>query len=289
MTLRVALNLDQQLHPSHPSLQSLLIRLLGFITFEVAFLALVFVCSNGPIVVDIPLSSAEVKGGFTVLFILWQALAISLLADVTSFAFSGEWRLQLTKTSLLIPGVTDRVSRLTSGIDDRTRYFFTQRPSITFRVAFLTSLALTALNSFAPGTLSVSKVKTKVDTRVRVADLRLLTSSQGDDNDNNLSFLQGRTEDLTLMEHHEDSIFRYDMEPSWMMAWPDESSFGADVVGNVEYPTDVIRFNYSCEWRVPEMSSNDGATTWVINGQSWELWSDPLSDIPYVGGMLCKL
>ncbi|KAF5354835.1 hypothetical protein D9756_005728 [Leucocoprinus leucothites] len=52
------------------------------------------------------------------------------------------------------------------------------------------------------------------------------------------------------------------------MAWPDETTIGSDIAGMVEYPTDVIHFNYSCAW------------------EAWQLWSDPLPDLPCTGGFL---
>lgn len=269
---------------NRPTVYKLLRRLLGFILLEIAFLALVLSCTRSPILVKIPLSSAEVKGGFTVLFIVWHTVAIFLLSDATSFAFSSEWSRQYAKTGCLVPGITDRVSRLTSGNDDKTRYFLTRHPSATFRCAFATFLISAALNSFAPGSLSVSKVKVAVSMPMRVADLRLVTSSQSDDNDNNLNFLQDRANTLVELEHHQDSLFKYDMEANWLMAWPDETSIDPSVVGNVEYPTDVIHFNYSCDWRVPEMDSDSDATTWNVDGHQWELWGDPVGAFPYVGG-----
>lgn len=248
-------------------------------------MAVILSCSQTPILVKIPLSLDEVKGGFNVIFILWQNLAGSVLSDVTLFAFSSEWWSQYTKTGQLTPGVTDRVSRATSGNDDKMRYFFTRHPSIMFRCAFITSVLLTVLGSTAPSSLAISKVTIAVNMTMKVGDLRLVTTSQSDDNDNNFNFLQDRADNFVELEHHEDSVVRYDMESNWLMAWPDQTSIDTSVVGNVEYPTDVIHYNYSCNWRVPEMGSNDdGATTWNIEGHEWTLWGDPISDFPYVGG-----
>jgi hypothetical protein len=168
---------------------------------------------------------------------------------------------------------------------DKIQYFFSRRASTAFRLAFTTFAILTALNSFAPGTLSIGPVKIAINTTLDIADLSLVTSSQGRDNDNNSGFLQIRAAILTLLEHHEGFNFRYDVEPNWIMAWPNEMSLSRDVVGIVEYPTDVIRFNYSCVWAKPEMGSDNGATTWLIDGQAWELWSDPLTNFPYRGGV----
>lgn len=247
-------------------------------------MSLVLSCSRNPILVKTPLSSAEIKGGFSVIFILWQTLASFILSDATLFTFSSEWWLRYIKTGQIIPGVTDRVSRATSGNDDKMRYFFTHHPSTMFRCAFLISVLLAILGSSAPGSLSVSRVKVAISTPVKVVDLRLITSSQSDHNDNNLSFLQDRADSLIELEHHEDVIFRYDMEPNWIMAWPDETSIDSRIIGNVEYPTDVVHFNFSCTWRVPEMGTDDDATTWNIDGHRWKLWGDPIPDLPYGGG-----
>lgn len=263
----------------------LVVHLLGFVVTEGVFFSLVLTCSRSPILVNIPFSSAEVTGGFTVIFVLWQTLAVFLLSDAVSFAFSIEWSLQHAKTRLLVPGVTDCVSWLTSGGTDRLRYFVTRKPSITFRFAFLTWLALTMLKFFAPGTLSLSQVKTAVELPIRIADLRYLNSSQTGHNQDYLMFLgKKRAYFFALIERHEDSIFKYTMEPHWMMPWPNERSIGSEVIGNVEYATDVVRFDYSCEWRVPEMGTSEGATVWIIDGQTWEFWNKPNPKTQYVGG-----
>lgn len=273
-------------YSNRPTLRKLLTRLLGFILLELAFLLLVLFCTRKPILVDIPLSLAEVKGGFTVIFILWHTLAIFLPSDALSFAFSSEWSLQHAKTGRLVPGTTDRVSRLTSGNDDRTRYFLTSYASMTFRCAFLAFLVSAALNSFAPGSLAVSKIIVTISIPMNVADIRMVNSSQSDDNENQMDFLQDRANSLVELERHEGSVFKYSMEPNWLMAWPDENTIDPSVVGNVVYPTDVVHFNYSCEWRVPEMGSDDGATTWNVDGHKWEIYGDVVSDFPYVGGKL---
>ncbi|EKM76018.1 hypothetical protein AGABI1DRAFT_131736 [Agaricus bisporus var. burnettii JB137-S8] len=274
------------LRPKRLKRRELVVRISGFILLELAFLFLAFTCTRQPLLIDIPLKSDEVRGGFIVLSILWQALAIFILSDINSFSFSSEWSLQYAKTGSLIPGTTDRVSRVTSGLDDKTRYFFTRLPSITFRLTFVISLMLTALSSLAPGSLSVSNVKVAIDIPMEVADLRLVSASQSDENDNNLSFLEDRAYNVVDLEQHEGSIFKYEMEHNWMMGWPDESSIDSVVVGNVEYPTDVVHFNYSCEWRMPDMGFDDESTTWTIDGQQWELWGDPESIFLYTGGVL---
>ncbi|KAF5354826.1 hypothetical protein D9756_005726 [Leucocoprinus leucothites] len=266
-----------------------LLRLVGFVLLEVAFFFLVLVCSRTPLVVNVPLLPlSSVKGAFTVLFIIWHGLATFLLLDAVSFAYSCEWSLQRRRASLFIREEADRVSRLTSGNLDKMRYFFTGRSSATFRIAFAAFIAFASLNSFAPGTLSLGQITTQVNTTLNIADLSLLTSSQDDDNDNNSDFLQSRADAVTLLEHHEGFNFRYEVPPNWVMAWPDETTINSYIVGMVEYPTDVIHFNYSCAWEVPEIGGLNGTTAWYLDGQpeAWQLWSDPLPNFSYTGGFL---
>jgi hypothetical protein len=258
------------------------------VLLEMTFFFLVFICATRPIIVQIPLTSAEVKGSFTMIFILWHALAILLLSDATSLAFSSEWSLLHAKTGLLVPGETDRVSVLTSGNLDKAQYFFTRKSTNMFCVAFVVSMVLAALNSFAPGTLSIGQVKALVDRPLHIADLRFVSSSQDEANENNFNYIQIRADILTLLEQHEGFTVKYDAEPNWFMAWPDDGSINSDIVGILEYPTDVIHFNYSCEWTIPDMEVGDGVTTWRIGGQAWKIWSNPgpLREILYVGGEL---
>ncbi|KAF5354866.1 hypothetical protein D9756_005788 [Leucocoprinus leucothites] len=276
-----------------PGFKSLALRLLMFTVLEVAFVSMVVACASKPFFLDsLPFTLTLLKGGLTAILVLWQNLATFFLVDAISFAFSSEWSLQIAKDGKLRPGKTDFVSHLNSGIMDQFRFFFTRRPTLTFRIAFLASLTLLSLNHVAPGSITVTKAKFRIPTSLQVADLHLLTSSRARENDNNVEFLQHRTNTLISMESEERITFRYKTEHNWIVAWPNETSIESDIVGDVWYPSDVIFYNYSCGWHIPEevgTFQDDGETFWLVDGQKWFLWSDPPvnnSDSPLLGGIM---
>lgn len=130
----------------------------------------------------------------------------------------------------------------------------------------------------------MDKVTRDIDTLLQVADLRGVNSGQGSQNTNNLNFYADRTFTLGMMEHHEDTIFQYDVQPGWVVPWLNKTSIATDVVGKAEYPTDVVRFAHNCSWVFPQMEPNEADTVWIIDGQKWALWDKPFADFDYLGG-----
>ena len=133
---------------------------------EAGFIVLASVCLARLLPLTPGLSEPKIKNGFTVIFIVWHSLAVFAGGNIPIDAFSREWSVQLEHG---VPGTTDRVSTINSGLIDRTSHSVSMHASSTFRLAFLASLALTALAPFAPGAISASTTMISVPTTVRVA------------------------------------------------------------------------------------------------------------------------
>jgi len=142
------------------------IRLFLFFLMEASFIALASVCLARPLPLTLGFSESKIKGGFTVIFIIWHSLAVFAGGNITIDAFSREWSVQ---SEQIIPGTTDKVSTINSGWMDRTSHSISKHASGTFRLAFLASLSLMVLGQLAPGTISVSTITISVPTTVRVA------------------------------------------------------------------------------------------------------------------------
>lgn len=112
--------------------RSRLIRIAAFMILELIYIAFTTVCLYERALV-LPefmfVHQTEAKGGFTVLFIIWQALAIFPAANSIRHTFCNEWSYQLSQTGQLIPGTIDKVSILPASFLDRAKHFLPARPS----------------------------------------------------------------------------------------------------------------------------------------------------------------
>lgn len=146
-----------------------------FLSFEGGFMALATFCLAKHkllLPASLLLHQSEVKSAFTILTIVWQTVALFPVLGVIVQIFSSEWSYLQRRTRALVPGKTDRVSVITSGLQDQIRHaFFTRRASRAFRAAVAASLAALALHNFAPGALSISLVSVGANVPLPVGDV----------------------------------------------------------------------------------------------------------------------
>lgn len=244
---------------------NLYLRFLLFVLIEAGFIALAAVCLAKPVPLNIrlKLSDSEVKGGFTVIFILWQSLAIIAGGYILADAFSREWSVQLAQ---LVPGTTDRVSTVTSGFLDRILYFFTKRASGTFKLAFLASLSFMALTQLAPGTISAATTLIDVPLMVKVGNL----ISQVADADVFQEFIAAaaRANLIVRLEQIEHSPFGLKLPPNRLIALP-AVDLGELNNGTLEYDSDVVEFHYDCHWEAPTFVNGSAGPLVIASGQVW--------------------
>ena len=237
------------------------LRLFLFCLIEAGFIILAAVCLAKPIPLNIPLrlNDSEVKGGFTVVFIVWHSLAVLAGGHILADAFSREWSVQLAN---IVPGTTDRVSTVTSGVLDRIFHIRTKHASGTFKLAFLASLAFMALTQLAPGTISAATTIISVPTTFPVA--RQVSQI---DNSNFQQFLTTieRANLIVRLEKIELTPFGFKLPANTLISLlPPRDKFNE----TLEYNTDIVEFHHNCRWEAPSIV-NASDLSISAAGQIW--------------------
>jgi len=233
------------------------IRLLLFFLIEAGFIILAFVCLARPLPLTLGLSESKVKGGFTVVFVVWHSLAVFASGNIITDAFSREWSVQ---SEHMVPGTTDRVSTINSGLLDRTLHCLSEHASSTFRLAFLASLALMALLHLASGTISITTIT--VPTVVPVARQVFQIN-----NSNFQQFLNPieRANLIVRLEKIELTPFGFKLPANTLMSLPPpRDKFN----GTLEYNTDIVEFHHDCRWEAPSIVNASGLSISAA-GQIW--------------------
>ena len=237
------------------------IRFFLFCLIEAGFIILASVCLARPLPLTLGFSDSKVKGGLTVISIIWHNLAIFAGGKIPIDVFSREWSVQLEH---MIPGTTDIVSTINSGLIDRTSHSVSKHASSTFRLAFLASLSLMVLGQLAPGTISITAIA--VPTAVQVArQISQITNS------NFQQFLTATTRaDLIVrLERLELIPFGFKLPANTLMSLPPPSSQSNRIL---EYNTDIVEFHHNCRWEAPSIVN---ASVLSISAAG-QIWSTPL-------------
>ena len=251
-------------HPNHGSssakrLVNIRIRFFLFCLIEAGFIILASVCLARPLPLTFGLSDSKVKGSFTITFIVWHSLAVFAGGNITIDAFSREWSVQ---PEHLVPGTTDRVSTINSGVLDRTSHIVSKHASSTFRLAFLGSLILMALAHLAPGTINITAIA--VPTAVQVARQ---VSQIG--NDNIQQFLSSaiRANLIIRVEKIEFAPYGLKLPANTLMSLPPSSN---ESNGTLEYITDIVEFHHNCRWEALSIVNRTAYISLIsAAGQNW--------------------
>jgi len=223
------------------------------------------------------LSESKIKGGFTIIFIVWHSLAVLAGGYITIDAFSREWSVQLDH---IVPGTTDMVSTINSGLVDRTSHSLSKHASITFRFAFLASLALMALAQLAPGTISVSTIIISIPTTVRIARQ---VSQMNNGNFEQFLALASRATLIVRQERIEQAQFGLKLPANTLMSLPPSSN---ESHTTLEYNTDIVEFRHNCRWEAPSVVDGTG----IHISAAGKMWSGTFfvdgSIVPEISGML---
>jgi len=237
------------------------LRLFLFCLIEIGFIILAAVCLAKPIPLNILLrfSDSEVKGGFTVVFIVWHSLAVLAGGHILADAFSREWSVQLAN---IVPGTTDRVSTVTSGVLDRIFHIMTKHASGTFKLAFLASLAFMALTQLAPGTINASTTIISVPTTVPVAR----QVSQIDNNNLQQFFTTMERANLIVrLEKIELTPFGFKLPANTLMSLPPPRDKFNETLA---YNTDIVEFHHNCRWEAPSIVNTSSLSIYAA-GKIW--------------------
>ncbi|KAF5355099.1 hypothetical protein D9756_005774 [Leucocoprinus leucothites] len=190
------------------------------------------------------------KGAVTLVSITWHALAVFAVKDLLLHTFSVEWMQLYRKSGEMIPGETDAVSRLTAGIIDQTKHALSPTSTLSFRLAFISSLLTMALSGLGPSAITVNPTTVPVhleDFRVTevVSDPSLLG-----DNPDGLATLK-YADRIVQSEIFDGFTYGFSLAPSqpdnYLIPWP-ERSLGEDGLVYT-YQSDVVRYGAKCSWK----------------------------------------
>ncbi len=262
-------------------------RISLFVLLELGFIIIAAVSLAKPIVLGFPSSLDEGKGAFTVLFIIWQTIAILPLQHIVLYTFSHEWFLRWTQaqTPLRHAEQIDQVSTLTSGASTRVRYLARGESSNGFKLAFALALALLGLVKLGPGAVGVATVRRNRQVPVIMGKLTLTSQTP----EQLKSPVLQRAQSIVNLEQSGDSLYRADMQPNYVAGWAleDHRDHGVELT----YPSDIVKFNYACRWEAPGLSETEGTLSgggigWTLGQQSNQGFSDGGLDSPFLLGFL---
>jgi hypothetical protein len=223
-----------------------------FLVLEAGFLGFAGVCLR-PGAVLLPVSfnqhDTEVKGAFTVLFMLWQALALFLPCSAAMSIFSSEWHHIYNATATLEPGKTDKVSTLTSGSIDQFKHAcLSSTSSLSFRAAFLALCAAFAIRTAAPGAISVASFQVDQAISITIGDLSVAQNTS--------SSAQYVMASIVDLEQTTNSTYGYTTSPSnCAVGWPSLEYLQNG--SSITYQSDAMCWSHKCRWEAPDIVKKD--------------------------------
>lgn len=263
-------NDDANTGEDHLTRKAILYRVGIFGLLESAFLSLSAVALANPIILNLPsrISLSEAKGGFTVLFIVWHALAVTAAKDILLFVFSAEWVAQYERSGRLELRGTDRVSKLTTGIIRQTQHFFSRAATTLFRIAMVLVGLFMLLGGLGPSTVVVTTVPIDVPLNISIANVTFpyYYNTTADFKEENTWMIDTRANSILRLELFEKVAFGFQSSDNLMIPWPSKQF---NTSGNrIVYKSDVLSFDFNCAWHKP--------TIWkyTSNYIFWKLWDN---------------
>ncbi|KAJ3566087.1 hypothetical protein NP233_g7221 [Leucocoprinus birnbaumii] len=246
----------------YQSTSGLILRYVVFLIMEAMFTALAWYCYSRPLLLPlyINIQLDTVKSGFIAIFTVWHTIAIACAWFICAESFSMEWAAR--------PGLkpTDKVSTVTSGILDHILYSFTSRSTKTFRAAVCAFLGLMILRATGSSAITATD---GVKTREALPIGRIATSSITPDfiNPSNSTFTSrlAQTYMVVRLEQLLGDPWGYVPQPNWLIPLPAEK---LNMTSRLEYETDLVKFQYSCQWQAP-MFSTFLKNTVMVDNEPW--------------------
>jgi len=231
------------------------IRLFLFCLIEASFIILASVCLARPLPLTLGFSESKIKSGFTVIFIVWHSLAVFAGGNIPIDAFSREWSVQLEH---IVPGTTDKVSTINSGLIGRTSHCLSKHTNSTFKLAFLASLALMVLVHLAPGTISTMAIA--VPTVVPVARQVFQINN---DNSKQFFITMERANLIIRLEKLELAPYGLKVPANTLISLPPPPYIFNKTL---EYNTDIVEFHHNVIGK-PHPSSTHQAYLFLLQGK----------------------
>ena len=155
------------------------------------------------------------------------------------------------------------MSTLTAGQWDQLHHYVDKSASGSFRIAFQISLVVMALAGLAPGTISVGTVFHSLITyHLAIGNMSLTSDHVG-----NNQVVCDRAKLITRMERVESTQFGYSNAENWIVGWPPKG-LPTSGSGPIEYPTDVLKYGYNCQWEMPTWDGHlygAGGVSWTLS------------------------
>ncbi|KAF5347328.1 hypothetical protein D9756_009882 [Leucocoprinus leucothites] len=183
-------------------------------------------------------TTSLVKGAIVILFNVWHGTAVACVVNILNDAYSREWKVRRNMQKGDVEGV-DSVSIITSGLLDRLKYLGSEfvRASPTFKLACITSLWLASLQHAGSAAIVVGD---GTEARRISAGGLLFGSSQ-------LSY------NIMTMERVLGLGLGYETQENWIIPKPATNASRGG--GSLAYKSDIIYFNHSCQWHVPQFNN----------------------------------
>ncbi|KAF5359613.1 hypothetical protein D9756_003507 [Leucocoprinus leucothites] len=245
-------------HPHPTFTKPLIIRYMVFLVMEAAFTALAWYCFRRPRLLPsyVDLDLRTVKSGFITIFNIWHTVAIACAIAICAETFSKEWSAR--------PDQTDAVSTVTSGITDRIYYSFTRRATRTFRAAFLIFLGLIVMRITGSSAVTATdEVPVQATLPISLISTPSLTSDNTNTNNSAFALRLTTANMIVRLEQLLEAPWGYVIQPNWLIPLPTED---LNKTSQVDYGTDLAKFNYTCRWQVPD---NIYENTVIIGNETW--------------------
>ncbi|KAJ3574322.1 hypothetical protein NP233_g1840 [Leucocoprinus birnbaumii] len=289
----------QPTHRSNPSPKSRLkrgiyARAIAFFLFEFSFIAFAYYCLFHPIPIQSKASDTleilssfnatltEAKSATAATAVVWQAIACLFVKDIINIVRSAEFVAQYRQLGELTPGVTDRVSTITSGVIDGLVHFVGESCTGEFRLMFIAMLAVMIVGPLGSATVTVGTTMLHTTRQIEVANV----TSPSSDGDfllfkNTVPDLEDRIKLIMQMENGQHTTFGYQMSTSpetenlVLIPWPQlEESLEEE--STLIYRSDVLQFLFQYSWTTPKLiawHSTSGAIypTFAVNGLECEV------------------
>ncbi|KAJ3574324.1 hypothetical protein NP233_g1842 [Leucocoprinus birnbaumii] len=271
-------------------------RAVGFVLFESIFLSFAYYCLFHPILIQSKPSDTfeilsafnatltEAKSATAATAVVWQAIACLFIKDVISIVRSAEFMAQYRQLGELAPGVSDRVSTITSGVIDGLVHFIGDSSTGQFRLVFIAMLVLMSTGPLGSATITVGTTILHTTKQIEVANV---TSPSGDGYlfslTSDIPDVSERTNIIMRLENTQHTVFGYqmslgpEMEYSALIPWPRlGESLGEE--STLTYHSDVLRFSFQCSWTTPKLISwNSDGVDLEVNGWNFSSKIDGFS------------
>lgn len=250
------------------SSKEFILRLLAFIILENGFLALAGRSLLGPLILSISprMTFDEAKGGFTIISIIWHALATMVIQDAILQVFSSEWFSLYQQTGRLQSSRTDRVSRLTAGFITKVRHLISRAATRRYRVSVAVWLLLMAIGGLGPSTISVANTFVSAPIQITLANVTLpiFNTSAAD-----FAVATSRANTILRLEVFEKVTFGHNSSGNTLIPWPIAKP--GEKFGWLSYRSDALSFDFTCSWNKPTFKNltSDNTVFWAVDNRTF--------------------